>query len=124
MNRPSAAPYRVEVNVARAAEVAGDPNPGEPMPVAPTVKTGPETTAQATERAVASLLLGEYPGTLTRGEVIRYVSRGRAEESFDEDDRVDGAIREMVSTGLLRLEGERLHVSAPALHLHRLTEVP
>ena len=94
------------------------------MPVAPTVKTGPETTAQATERAVASLLLGEYPGTLTRGEVIRYVSRGRAEESFDEDDRVDGAIREMVSTGLLRLEGERLHVSAPALHLHRLTEVP
>lgn len=80
----------------------------------------PQISQEIHEFGVVDAVLGEYPGTMTEAEVIRRVCRGRS----DQAGAVYEAIRELISFGVLTLEGERLHVSGPALHLHRLVEVP
>lgn len=80
----------------------------------------PEISREATEFGLAALLLDEHPGTLTEIEAIRHLCRGTPERKGE----VCEAIVELIGAGVLHREGERLHVSEPALHLARIARIP
>jgi hypothetical protein len=79
-----------------------------------------EISQEATEFAVAALVLDEHPGTLTEAEVIKHLCRGRPEQ----ENTYYESIRELIGAGVLHLEGARLHASEPVLRLARVAEIP
>lgn len=72
------------------------------------------------EFGVAALVIGEHPATFTESELIRHICRGRPEESG----RVFEAIRELIASGVLLLEGERIYPSEAAVSLARVWDMP
>jgi hypothetical protein len=66
------------------------------------------------QRAVLSLVLEAHPKSLTIPDLSREV---------DQEDAVEGAVRELVGVGLLECSGITVRPSTAALHVDRL-ELP
>ncbi|HEV7563011.1 MAG TPA: hypothetical protein VGO24_05870 [Solirubrobacterales bacterium] len=68
-------------------------------------------TDDATQRAVLSLVLAEHPILLAASEIEQEIGSGDATER---------ALRDLISTGLLRQEGALILPTRAALHFDRL----
>ena len=67
--------------------------------------------SQPIQRAVLSLVLNAYPGSLTIPDLAREIDAG---------DAVERAIRDLVAVGLLACSGISVRPTAAAIHFDRL----
>lgn len=71
------------------------------------------------EQAVLEYVLSEHPTQLTKTELLWEMTSG-AREATRETEEIENALRELVGSGLLRLQGEAVVATRPALHFDRL----
>ncbi len=84
-------------------------------------KRNPDIPAEAdrkSERAVLVFLLEEHPSQLTIPELSRALNARQG--SFESDDAVERAVRELVGAGLLRCQGGYILPTRAALYFERL----
>lgn len=84
---------------------------------------GPESPAAqdaATERLVLHLVLDQHPDQLTAAEIRRALYS--EPETFEANDAVARAVRDLIAAGLLRQQGEAVVPTVAALHFYRLEE--
>jgi hypothetical protein len=79
----------------------------------------PAEECQMFESAVLNYVLAEHPTQLTKAELLRAMTSG-AKEPARESEEIRNALREVVGSGLLRLQGEEVVATRSALHFDRL----
>jgi hypothetical protein len=70
--------------------------------------TAPEEDTQV-QQAVLAVVFDQHPTVLSSAEIVREIGGG-------EDERVERAIRDLASAGLLRREGDSILLTRAALH--------
>jgi RNA-binding protein YhbY len=71
------------------------------------------------ESAVLNYVIAEHPAQLTKAELLRAMISG-AKEPARESEEIRNALRELVGSGLLRLQGEEVVATRATLHFDRL----
>lgn len=95
-----------------------DQNPTGDRDTAASTPTGVEDDRD--QAAVLTVVLALHPDHLTIDDLVREVSGGAAD--FDETDRVERAVRDLVGAGLLHNLSGLVAPSRAALRFDQLTE--